>query len=77
MTQFTSTKFFCTLKEASQSGIDADANQLQSGFMKFAETVFAEGISTSDKIAFCNDLNFTRTELSGLRWLSPYRGKKS
>ena len=77
MKQFITTKFFRTLQEASQSGVDADANQLQNEYDDFAEIVFAEGISTKDRAAFCNALNYTRTEFSGLRCLSPHRGKKS
>ena len=66
MKQFTSTKFFCTLQDASQKGIDKNTNTLQNEYDDFANSVFLESSYTGDKTVYRNKLVFTRVELSAL-----------
>ncbi|MDR0231983.1 MAG: hypothetical protein LBI82_07675 [Dysgonamonadaceae bacterium] len=66
MKKFISTKLFLTLQEASQMGIDGDANVLKSGYDEFVILVFSEGAAFADKTAYHNTLVYTRIELAGL-----------
>ena len=68
------TKFFRTLREASQTGIDADGVTLQNEYDDFAELVFSEGKAATDKHDYHDTLIYTRAELSGL--LTGVSGKK-
>ena len=68
-----STEFFRILREASQTGIDVDADTLQNGYDDFAEFVFSEGRAATDKDVYLDMLIYTRVELSGLSGVS---GKK-
>ena len=73
MKQLVSTKFFRTLCEASQTGIDIDANTLQNEYDDFAKSVFLEGKAATNKNDYLDTLIYTRVELSGLTVVS---GKK-
>jgi hypothetical protein len=74
MKRFISTKFFLTLQEASQKGIEADVEVLENGYDEFALFLFSECIALNNKTAHYNALVYTRTELSALAGVS---GKKS
>ena len=58
------TKFFRTLREASQTGIDADADTLQKEYDDFAGLVFSEGIAATDIMQTKRALNFVLTTKS-------------
>ena len=62
MKQITTTKFFRSLREASQSGIDKDAETLQIEYDDFAEVVFSMG-STTNQEAYHNTLVYASVEL--------------
>ncbi|GHU83262.1 hypothetical protein FACS189415_5220 [Bacteroidia bacterium] len=71
--QFLSTKLFLLLQEASQEGIDVDAQVLQNGYDEFALLVFSEDAASTGRAAFRNTLAYTRVELKSLSEVS---GKK-
>jgi hypothetical protein len=73
MKQFNSTKLFLTLREASQNGIDIDAQVLESEYDEFVISVFSENAAFTDQTAYRNALVYTRVELSSLTGVS---GKK-
>ena len=73
MKRFISTKFFCTLQEASQTGVIVDDNVLETGYDEFAQFVFSEDCNLSDRTVYRQILLYTRVELSGLTLVS---GKK-
>ena len=66
MKKFISTKLFLALQEASQTGIDGDANILKSSYDEFAILIFSDGVAFADKTAYHNTLVYTRVELAGL-----------
>ena len=73
MKRFVSTEFFLSLKEASQKGIDVDAQVLENGYDRFVMLLFREGAACTDKIAYYRSLVYTKIELTGLTKVS---GKK-
>jgi hypothetical protein len=64
MIELTSTKFFLTLQEASQTGIDADGDVLKTEYGEFATLVFSKGLPVEDSMADRAALVYTRVELS-------------
>jgi hypothetical protein len=66
MKRFISTKFFFSLKEVSQTGIDIDAQVLENGYDEFAILLFSEYAAFTDKSAYYNTLVYTRIELISL-----------
>ncbi|MDR2914766.1 MAG: hypothetical protein LBV74_08040 [Tannerella sp.] len=74
MKRFISTKFFLTLQEASQKGIEVDAEVLKNGYDEFVLLLFSECTALNNKTVHYNALVYTRTELSALTGVS---GKKS
>ena len=66
MKRFISTKFFRTLRNASQTGIYMDADALQNEYDDFAVFVFSEGRNATDKAVYRDMLVYTRVELSSL-----------
>jgi hypothetical protein len=70
MERFISAKFFRLLREASQKGIDTDAQVLKKEFAGFAQSVFSEGAAATDRRAYLDSLVYTRVELSGLTEVS-------
>lgn len=73
MKRFISTKFFLTLQEASQKGIDMDTQVLDNAYDEFVILLFSEGTASTDRVAYHNMLVYTRVELAGLTGVS---GKK-
>ncbi|GAB6013182.1 hypothetical protein [Viscerimonas tarda] len=73
MKQFIQTKFFRTLQEASQKGIDIDTQVLQNQYDEFVMLVYQEDAAVIDKAAYRNTLVHTRVELGSLTGVS---GKK-
>ena len=82
MKELISTKFFLTLQEASQTGIDTNADKLQNEYDDFADLIFSVGTTchecmqsehAENRVVCHNMLVYTRVELSGLKRLS---GKK-
>ena len=73
MKQLISTKLLRTLREVSQTGIDADANTLQNEYDDFAKLVFSEGKAATEKNDYHDMLIYTRVEISGITAVS---GKK-
>ena len=73
------TDFFRTLQEASQTGIDKNADRLQNEYDDFANTIFSVGANchdciqntkTDNRVVCHNMLVYTRVELSGLKKFS-------
>jgi hypothetical protein len=73
MKRFIQTKFFLTLQEASQTGIEADAAVLANGYDEFALLLFSQCAAPSDRTVYYKTLVYTRAELAGL---TPVLGKK-
>jgi len=73
MKELISTKFFRTLRESSQTGIDKDAKVLQNEYDDFVMLLFSQNAVLTDKAAYRNALVYTRVELSALTGVS---GKK-
>jgi hypothetical protein len=73
MKQFIETKFFFSLQEASQKGIDINAQALENGYGEFVMLLFSEYATAADRVAYHNILVYTRVELASLTGLS---GKK-
>ncbi|GHT36643.1 hypothetical protein AGMMS49574_28720 [Bacteroidia bacterium] len=71
--KFISPKFYFLLQEASQKGIDIDAQVLQNQYDEFAMLVYQEDAAVIDKAAYRNSLVHTRVELESLTGVS---GKK-
>jgi len=63
MKRFISTEFFLALREASQKGIEVDAQVLENGYDKFVMLLFSEGAVCTDKTAYYRSLVYTRLEL--------------
>jgi len=79
MKELVSTEFFHTLQEASQAGIDKNADILQNEYDDFANIIFSVGTTcheciqsekTDSRIVCHNMLIYTRVELSGLKKFS-------
>ena len=66
MKRFIKTKFFLTLQEASQKGVNKDAEALKSRYDEFAIFLFSESTVFTDKAAYHNTLVYTRIELANL-----------
>jgi len=66
MKRFVSTKFFLSLKEASQKGTDADAQVLENRYDEFAMLLFSQYAVLQDKAVHYHSLVYTRAELAGL-----------
>jgi hypothetical protein len=73
MKQFISTKFFLSLQESSQKGIDVDTKVLANEYDKFVLLLFSESAASTDRVAYHNMLVYTRVELVNLTGVS---GKK-
>ena len=73
MKELISTKFFRTLRESSQTGIDKDAKVLQGEYDDFVMLLFSQNAVLTGKAAYCNALVYIRVELSALTCVS---GKK-
>ena len=73
MKRFIETKFYLTLREASQRGADADAQVLENSYGEFLKLLFPEGVAPANGAAYRNALVYTRVELSNLTGVS---GKK-
>jgi hypothetical protein len=73
MKQFISTKFFLSLQDASQKGIDINTQVLKTGYDEFVMLLFSEGAASTDRIAYHNLLVYNRVELASLTGVS---GKK-
>lgn len=73
MKRFISTKLFLTLQDASQTGVDADAQVLQNSYDEFVVFLFSESAVSKNKTAYHNALIYTRVELASLTEVS---GKK-
>ena len=73
MKQFISTKFFCALQEASQTGLDIDVKVLENKYNEFIMLLFSEQAVFNSKTAYHHTLVHTRVELSTLTQVS---GKK-
>jgi len=73
MKKLISTKFFRILREASQTGIDADVNVLKTGYYEFIKLLFFEDKAVDDRAVYRQTLLCTRVELSVL---TPVSGKK-
>lgn len=63
MKRFTSTEFFRALWEASQKGIEADAQVLENGYDEFVMLLLSEGTACTDKTTYYRSLAYTRLEL--------------
>ena len=70
MNKLISTKFFRTLREASQTGIDADAKELKTGYDEFVKFLFFEDKAVPDRAVYRQKLLCTRVELSILTLVS-------
>jgi hypothetical protein len=79
MKELVSTEFFHTLQEASQTGIDKNADILQNEYDDFANIIFSVGTTchecmksekTDNRVVCHSMLVYTRVELSGLKILS-------
>jgi hypothetical protein len=70
MKRFISTKFFLSLQEASQKGIDMDAQVLANRYDRFVLLLFSESAASTDRVAYRNMLVYTRVELASLRGVS-------
>ena len=79
MKELVSSKFFHSIQEASQTGIDKNANILQNEYDDFADLIFSMGSDcerclqrerTDNRIICHNMLVYTRIELFGLKRLS-------
>lgn len=70
MKRFTTTKFFLSLQEASQKGVDIDAQVLKNDYDEFTMLLFSQGAVLSDKTAYYHSLVYTRVELAGLTKVS-------
>jgi hypothetical protein len=70
MKQFIKTKFFRSMQEASQKGVDVDAQVLENGYDKFAMLLFSEGATSTDKVAYHDMLVYTHVELANLTEVS-------
>jgi hypothetical protein len=66
MKRFIETKFILALQEASQRGIDADAQVLENGYGEFLKLLFSEGIAPANRAAYRYALINTRVELASL-----------
>jgi hypothetical protein len=66
MKKFISTKLFLTLQEASQKGVNVDAQVLENGYNDFACLLFTETSAAKDKAAFYQTLCYTQVELEDL-----------
>ena len=73
MKRLVMTRFIGALRDASQTGIDADAATLQNGYDDFAKLVFSEGKAATEKNDYHDMLIYTRVEISGITAVS---GKK-
>jgi len=73
MKQIISSKFFLTLQDASQTGIDVDAKILKAEYDDFVKFVFSEDITITDRVIYRQTLLFANVELSSLALVS---GKK-
>jgi hypothetical protein len=73
MKRFISTKFFLSLQEASQKGIDINAQILENGYDEFVMLLFSECAATTNRVAYHNMLVYTCVELASLTGVS---GKK-
>jgi len=58
------------LKEASQKGIEADAQVFENGYGKFVRLLFTEGAVCTDKTAYYRSLAYTRLELECMTGLA-------
>ena len=73
MKQFISTKFFRTLQDASNSGVEIDADILKTGYEDFVLHLFSENDVSSGMADYQSALAYARVELSHLTEAS---GKK-
>jgi hypothetical protein len=73
MKRFIETKLFLALQEASQKGVDIDAQTLENSYDEFVMLVFHESTASTDRAAYHNTLVYTRVELKSLTEVS---GKK-
>ena len=64
MKQFISTKFFRLLQEASQTGIDIEAEVLKTGYEDFVMLLFSKNSVSTDRADYHNTLTYTRVEFS-------------
>ena len=67
MKQFTSTKFFCLLQEASQTDIDIEAEVLKTGYDDFINLLFSKNNVFPEMTDYHNALVYTRVEFSRLK----------
>ena len=86
MKELTTSKFFRTLQETSQSGIDKNADLLQNEYEDFADMIFSVGSNCeqclqrerADNRVIChNMLVYTHVELNGLKRVSGKNPKTS
>ena len=71
MEQLTTTKFFLTLQEASQKGVDQNTQSLKREYDNFVALLFAKwNVPSVDKPAYHNTLVYTRMELADLTGVS-------
>ncbi|GAB6121507.1 hypothetical protein [Dysgonomonas termitidis] len=70
MKRFITTKFFCTLQEASRKDIDIDTRTLESSYNEFAGLLFTQSTASTDKTVYRNTLAYTRAEFAGLTGVS-------
>ena len=86
MKELTTSKFFRTLQETSQTGIDKNADLLQNEYEDFADMIFSVGSNCeqclqrerADNRVIChNMLVYTHVELSGLKRVSGKNPKTS
>jgi hypothetical protein len=73
MKRFLKTRLFLLLQEASQRGIDADAQVLDNEYDEFALLLFTENVAFKSKVTYCNTLIYTSIEFENLTLVS---GKK-
>ena len=66
MKEFTSTKFFLVLQEASQTGIAVDTRVLENCYDEFVLLLFTQSAAFTGKAALHNALDYTRVELISL-----------
>jgi hypothetical protein len=62
MKHFLGTKFFLALQEASQKGIDIEAQVLENEYDEFVLFIFHENAVAPDKAAYHNTLVYTCAE---------------
>jgi hypothetical protein len=73
MKQFIKTKFFRSMQEASQKGVDIDAQVLKNGYDEFVILLFSKNATSINRVAHHDRLVYTRVELESLTGVS---GKK-